>query len=70
MELLTKYKDSVNDFKHFLSKINTLFEITVYALFYSVLASGDFCRLLINFANSFDPYQTVLPSNCASKRID
>ena len=42
-------------FKHFLSKINTLFEITVYALIYSVLASGDFCRLLINFANNFDP---------------
>ena len=26
-----------------------------YNLFYSCLASGDFCRLLITFANNLDP---------------
>ena len=34
-----------------------LFKIFCW-IFYSILASGDFCRLLITFANSLDPDRT------------
>ena len=50
-----------------------------WCIFYSLLASGDFCHLLITFANSFDPDQdrryvgpgqdpTVRHSDSVSKR--